>query len=90
MQTIARQGLALELTREQCALIVEGLAARPFREVFELIGQLHAGAAAGAGVCVTLGAAQLRLILDTLGGMPFARVCHLLQSMHRQMRADQD
>lgn len=85
MQTIARRDIALELTREQCALIVEGLAERPFRQVFELIGQLHAG----AGARVTLNPAQLRLILDTLGGMPFARVSRLLQSMHQQMRVDQ-
>lgn len=75
--------LTLTLSREQRALIVEGLAERPFREVFELIGMLHAG----AGAPVTLQAAQLRLILDTLGGMPFARACPLLQSMHQQMRA---
>ena len=84
METVARRELALALTRADCALIVEGLAERPFREVFELIGMLHAGAEPH----VTCNAAQLRLILDTLGGMPFARVCSLLQSMHRQMRAD--
>ena len=85
MPTIARQAIGLELTREQCGLIVEGLAERPFRQVFELIGQLHAGA---AGARFTLSPAQLRLILDTLGGMPFARVCRLLQSMQQQMRVD--
>jgi hypothetical protein len=76
MQTLA-------LTRDQCALIIEGLAERPFREVFELIGVLHAG----AGTQLALQPGQLRLILDTLGGMPFARVCPLLQSMHQQMHA---
>ena len=85
MHTIARRDIGLELTREQCGLIVEGLAERPFRQVFELIGQLHAGA---AGARFTLSPAQLRLILDTLGGMPFARVSCLLQSMHQQMRAN--
>lgn len=85
MHTTARREIGLELTREQCGLIVEGLAERPFRQVFELIGQLHAC----AGTRVTLDPAQLRLILDTLGGMPFARVSRLLQSMHQQMRMDQ-
>lgn len=89
MHTIARRDIGLELTREQCGLIVEGLAERPFRQVFELIGQLHTGAGAGqASARFTLSPAQLRLILDTLGGMPFARVSRLLQSMHQQMRAD--
>lgn len=83
MHTIAGRDIGLELTREQCGLIVEGLADRPFRQVFELIGQLHAS----AGGRVVLNPAQLRLILDTLGGMPFAQVNLLLQSMHRQMRA---
>lgn len=89
MQTIARRDIGLELTREQCGLIVEGLAERPFRQVFELIGQLHTGASAG-GDCArfTLNPAQLRLILDTLGGMPFARVSRLLQSMQQQMRVE--
>jgi hypothetical protein len=85
MHTIARREVGLELTREQCALIVEGLAERPFKQVFELIGLLHTG----AGARLTLTPAQLRLILDTLGGMPFARVSRLLQSMHQQMRMDQ-
>jgi hypothetical protein len=89
MHTIARRDIGLELTREQCGLIVEGLAERPFGQVFELIGQLHTGASTdGASRRFTLNPAQLRLILDTLGGMPFARVSRLLQSMHQQMRAD--
>jgi hypothetical protein len=89
MQTTVRRDIGLELTREQYGLIVEGLAERPFRQVFELIGQLHAGACAGgASVRFTVSPAQLRLILDTLGGMPFARVSRLLQSMQRQMLMD--
>ncbi len=90
MNTIARREIALELSREQCSLIVEGLAERPFKQVFALIGQLHVGAnGGGASARVTLDTAQLRLILDTLGGMPFARVNRLLHSMHQQMRMDQ-
>ncbi|MTV36315.1 hypothetical protein [Duganella radicis] len=90
MKTTARRDIALELSPEQCSLIVEGLAERPFRQVFELIGQLHAGAhAGGASARLTFSPAQLRLILDTLGGMPFSRVNRLLQSMQQQMRMDQ-
>lgn len=89
MPIIARRDIGLELTREQCGLIVEGLAERPFRQVFELIGQLHSGTCAGGtSACFALNPAQLRLILDTLGGMPFARVSRLLQSMHQQMRVE--
>jgi len=90
MHTTARREIGLELTREQCGLIVEGLAERPFKQVFELIGQLHSGACAGGSACLSLTPAQLRLILDTLGGMPFARVSRLLHSMHQQMRLNKD
>lgn len=83
MDDAARRRFGLELTAEQTALIVEGLAERPFRQVFELIGLLHGGAGAG----VALSPAQLRLILDTLGELPFSRVCGLLQSLQRQMLA---
>lgn len=90
MNTIARRDIGLELSREQCSLIVEGLAERPFKQVFALIGQLHSSAnAGGASARVTLHPDQLRLILDALGGMPFARVNRLLHSMHQQMRMDQ-
>lgn len=90
MKTSARREIALELNREQCGLIVEGLAERPFRQVFELIGQLHAGAhACGASARFSLSPEQLRLILDALGGMPFSRVNRLLHSMQQQMRMEQ-
>jgi hypothetical protein len=51
MHTAARREIGLELTREQSALIVEGLAERPFRQVFELIGLLHAGGGARVAPC---------------------------------------
>ena len=80
--TSARGGIALALTGEQRALIIVGLAERPFKQVFELIGMLHAGARQ------RFSPDQLRMMLDTLGGMPFAKVNRLLQSMHQQMRMD--
>lgn len=85
MENAVPREIVLELTREHCALIIEGLAGRPFREVFALIGMLHAAPAR-----VTLSPAQLRLILDTLGAMPFKRVCNLLHNMQQQMLAQQD
>jgi hypothetical protein len=84
MQTHSEREIGLELSAEQCSLIVEGLAERPFKQVFELIGLLHAGARA-EGARLAFSPDQLRLILDTLGGMPFQRVNRLLHSMHRQM-----
>lgn len=91
MHTIARREVGLDLDGDACRLIVEALAERPFRQVFELIGQLHAGAAPDGGSArFTLSAPQLRLVLDALGGMPFQRVQGLLHNMHRQMRTRKD
>lgn len=90
MHSAARRDIVLELDRAACALIVEGLAERPFRQVFELIGQLHGGARADdTRARFAFSAEHMRLILETLGGMPFARVCVLLQDMQQQMRAQQ-
>jgi hypothetical protein len=84
-----KPGISLYLTLAQGDLMVEGLAGRPFRQVFELIGQLHQQAA-GADperVHFTLTHAQLRLVLEVLGELPFNRVQRLLHSMHGQIEA---
>lgn len=89
MASTPRCDIGLELSGEHWSLIVEGLAEQPFKHVFELIGQLHAGVRADAATSrCTVNPAQLRLILDALGGMPFRRVNGLLQSMHRQIGRD--
>jgi hypothetical protein len=85
------KAVCLDLTPDQTKLILEGLAELPFKQVFELIGDLtrqaQAGFASGeAAARFTLDAAQMRLILATLGQMPFNRVSRLLHSMHQQMR----
>lgn len=86
MESAVRREIGLTFSREQSSLVVEALAERPFKEVFGLIGQLHAH----AGGRIALEPAQLRLILAALGAMPFARVCVLLQGMRQQMLAPQD
>ena len=86
MTTPPRRAIRLELSSEQWSLIVEGLAEQPFKQVFELIGHLHAGVRADAArSCCTVNPGQLRLILDALGAMPFQRVNRLLQNMHAQL-----
>lgn len=81
----------LDLTPDQAKLILEGLAELPFKQVFELIGDLTRQAQAGfadgePAARFALQAAQMRLVLETLGRMPFNRVSRLLHAMHQQMR----
>jgi hypothetical protein len=86
--------IAIQLTQAQIKLVFEGLAERPFKQVFELIGQLNAQASAAFSdetSAEALGqfcfsADQLRLTIEVLGELPFNRVNLLLKSMHQQMR----
>lgn len=88
------QDIQLQLSLAQGNLILEALAERPFKQVFELIGVLNMQAAQqfdnaaeerdlGSFVLTTQ---QLRLILDVLGEMPYNRVNRLLHSMHQQIQ----
>ncbi|GGC76658.1 hypothetical protein [Undibacterium terreum] len=97
MSELTTKYVSLELTLAQGNLILEGLAERPFKQVFELIGYLNQQARAEfaadsteeSAATFVLSSAQVRLILEALGEMPFNRVHRLLQSMHQQMRAAQ-
>ena len=84
-----RQGISLHLTLAQGDLMLEALAERPFKQVYELIGKLHQQAA-GADpqqVHFVLTHAQLRLTLAALGDLPFNRVQRLLHTLHAQVEA---
>jgi hypothetical protein len=84
-----KQGMRLHLTLAQGDLILEGLAELPFKQVFELIGELHHQAfdAQAGQVAFVLSHAQLRLVLAALGELPFNRVQRLLHTMHGQIEA---
>jgi hypothetical protein len=84
-----KPGISLSLTLAEGDLIVEALAERPFRQVFELIGVLHRQATDAAAVHVdfVLTHAQLRLVLEALGELPFNRVQRLLHGLHSQIQA---
>jgi len=98
MSKITAKEVHLNFTLAQGNFIMEALAERPFKEVFELIGHLNQQAlkafAANSDEEATgyfeLTAAQVRLILETLGEMPFNRVHRLLQNMHQQIQASLD
>ncbi len=86
--------IPLTLSLAQGNLILEALAERPFKLVFELIGELNRQAAesfapdAGEDTLghFALNPHQLRLILEVLGEMPYQRVHRLLHNMHQQMQ----
>ena len=85
--------IVIQLTQAQSKLVFEGLAERPFKQVFELMGQLNVQASAAftsetqsnalGQFCFS--ADQLRLTIEALGELPFSRVNLLLKSMHQQM-----
>ena len=91
----------LLITRAQGNLMLEALAERPFKQVFEVIGVLNrqaeqfvAAQAQAAGNAIeardaraafTLSASELRLTLEALGDLPYRRVQPLLQDLHAQL-----
>lgn len=89
------QLISLTLSLAHGNLILEALAERPFKMVFELIGELNrqaaehfaAEAAEHTLAQFTLNPNQLRLILEVLGEMPYQRVHRLLHHMHQQLQA---
>jgi hypothetical protein len=88
------QDIHLQLSLAQGNLILEALAERPFKQVFELIGVLNSQAAQTFHTAAEehdlgnfiLNPQQLRLILEVLGEMPYNRVNRLLHSMHQQLQ----
>lgn len=91
---MAFQEIPLQLSLQQGNLILEALAERPFKQVFELIGQLNQQAAVqfeasatadSLGVFV-MSAGQLRLVIEALGELPYNRVARLLQQLHQQLQ----
>lgn len=85
--------LQIELTVEEGQLIVEALAERSFRSVFELIGKLNRRANevamaddASDAREFLLTAPDLLLTLNALGDMPFNRVNGLVDKLKHQMQ----
>ena len=91
----------LMITHAQGNLMLEALAERPFKHVFEVIGMLNRGAAqfAGAGADETartedaqamraafvFSNSELRITLDALADLPYRRVQPLLLDLHAQL-----
>ncbi|PRC93452.1 hypothetical protein [Solimicrobium silvestre] len=90
---MANQELQFTISLAQGNLILEALAERPFKQVFEIIGHLTQQAAilfpAEAGEesigSFIVSVPQLRLILEVLGEIPYNRVNRLLHQLHQQL-----
>ena len=81
----------VELDVGQGRLIIEALAERPFKTVFELIGKLNrwANEAFGgeaASAVFAFSAPELALTLAALGELPFNRVHRLVSSLKTQLQ----
>lgn len=86
----------ISLETEDGCLIVEALAERPFKEVFELIGKLNRQANANANAyCAEEGdqpylfaftAREIALMLKALAELPFNRVAALVSDLNFQMQ----
>lgn len=85
--------ISLQLNLQQGNLILEALAERPFKLVFELIGMLNQQAAmqlppeseADSIIQFELSATQLRIVIEALGDLPYNRVHQLLAQLHQQL-----
>lgn len=85
----------LLITRAQGNLMLEALAERPFKQVFDVIGSLNrqaagfapddARAAGEVRLAFSFSASELRLTLEALGDLPYRRVQPLLQDLHAQL-----
>lgn len=88
------QELQFNISLAQGNLILEALAERPFKQVFEIIGHLNQQASNQFPVDANedyigrfnVSVPQLRLILNVLGDIPYNRVNRLLQQLHQQLQ----
>ena len=88
------QQVEVELDVGQGRLIIEALAERPFKSVFELIGKLNRwaneafGGGAGARAVFAFSMPELALTLSALGELPFNRVHALVHSLKAQLQQE--
>lgn len=89
--------LHLYLTLEQSSLILEALVEQPFKQVFEIIGQLNhqaqqfyqAEAARNTPALFAINAADFSICIRALGELPYNRVCALVNYLHQQLQTQQ-
>jgi len=84
----------ISLNLDEGRIVFEALAEMPFKNVYELIGQLNNqtnqhvadGLEEGMVLAFTLTRSQVDLMLRALGEMPFKLVCSLLENLNQQLQ----
>ena len=92
---MAEQEYHIQLTLPDSGLVLQALAERPFKSVFELIGKLnhqaqqfyHPPVANGTAVAFSLTASEFALCVKALGDLPYNQVHQLLANLHEQLIA---
>tara|TARA_R100000656_G_scaffold81345_1_gene59598 strand:+ start:312 stop:659 length:348 start_codon:yes stop_codon:yes gene_type:complete len=95
-ESCARE-LHFYLTLEQSSLILEALVELPFKQVFEIIGQLNhqaqqfyqTGAERSAPALFIISAVDFSICIKALGELPYNRVCQLVNYLHQQLQTQQ-
>ena len=89
--------LGIELNLHESGLLLQALAERPFKQVFEVIGKLNHQAQAfyqppvnnQKRILFSLGAAEFSLCIKALGDLPYNQVQALIANLHAQLMAQQ-
>lgn len=89
--------LSLELNLHESGLLLQALAERPFKQVFDIIGKLNQQAQAfyqppvnsQKQVQFILSPAEFSLCVKALGDLPYNQVQALIANLHEQLLAQQ-
>lgn len=87
--------LNIKLNLQESGLLLQALAERPFKQVFELIGKLNHQAqqfyqppvTSDKSVVFALGSSELSLCIKALGDLPYNQVQGLIAKLHSQLLA---
>ncbi|MGV8835089.1 hypothetical protein [Cellvibrio sp.] len=91
----ASSELHFYLTLEQSSLLLEALVEQPFKNVFDIIGQLNqqaqqfyqTGAVQHTPALFVISASDFSICVQALGELPYNRVCTLVNYLHQQLQA---
>ncbi len=87
-----------QLNLQESSLVLQALAERPFKQVFEIIGKLNHQAqqfyqppvASDKSVAFALSSAEFALCVKALGDLPYNQVQGLIANLHSQLLAQAD
>ena len=87
-----------QLNLQESSLVLQALAERPFKQVFEIIGKLNHQAqqfyqppvTSDKSVAFALSSAEFALCVKALGDLPYNQVQGLIANLHSQLLAQAD